>query len=129
MLSLAMANLHNPILSDITFVDCSPNRSIFVTKAGATEAEEWQEIPLRMNNRKLCLVVSRKPIPFQPDPNNSQYMLVYVTEKLDCGHELTVYPQADPLVARRRLCPGCATPAARRPVQSVAATESKKEVA
>src|SRR6266536_5582267 len=105
MLSLAMANLHNPILSDITFVDCSPNRSIFVTKAGATEAEEWQEIPLRMNNRKLCLVVSRKPIPFQPDPNNSQYMLVYVTEKLDCGHELTVYPQADPLVARRRLCP------------------------
>ncbi len=115
-------------LSDID-TEINVGRSIFVTKAGATEVEEWQEIPCRMNKRKLCLVVARKPVPFQPDPRNSQYILVYVTEQLDCGHELTVYPQTDPLVARRRLCPGCATPTARKPAQSVAATESKKAIA
>ena len=35
------------------------------------------------------------------------YVLTYYTELLSCGHTKTVYPQADPLTAKRRNCSVC----------------------
>jgi hypothetical protein len=34
-----------------------------------------------------------------------------VIERLECGHELTIYPKADPLTAKRRRCKQCEVPA------------------
>jgi hypothetical protein len=35
------------------------------------------------------------------------YLLVYVVESLSCGHKITIYPQADLLIAARRDCKDC----------------------
>lgn len=35
------------------------------------------------------------------------YTTFYIRERLDCGHELHVFPQGDPLTARARICPQC----------------------
>jgi hypothetical protein len=59
-------------------------------------------------NRSLQFVVSRRPVPVRIKGN---YLGCYVIESLECGHEITVYPQADPLIARRRNCPECMNPA------------------
>jgi len=55
----------------------------------------------------LQRVVHRKPVPFMPHEREPQYLLVYVVESLECGHTVTVYPQADPLIAQRRRCLDC----------------------
>jgi hypothetical protein len=52
----------------------------------------------------LRLVLSRHPVPFRAARN---YWLCYVVETLECGHKVTVHPQADPLTAKRRNCPDC----------------------
>ena len=63
---------------------------------------------MKMKPRIQRLVVARKLHPHQPDKKNPNYILIYVTETLDCGHELTVYPGDDePLVAKRRVCHQC----------------------
>jgi hypothetical protein len=58
-------------------------------------------------NRSIQLVLSRRPVPFRIKRN---YLGCYVVEALECGHEITVYPQADPLIAKRRNCPECIKP-------------------
>lgn len=55
----------------------------------------------------LRRVVHRKPVPFMPHVSEPKYLLVYVVETLECGHRVTVYPQADPLIAQRRSCGEC----------------------
>lgn len=55
----------------------------------------------------LKRVVHRKPVPFMPYASEPKYLLVYVIESLECGHRVTVYPQADPLIAARRRCQEC----------------------
>jgi len=55
----------------------------------------------------LQKVVHRKPVAFCPYPHVPDYLLVYVVESLSCGHKVTTYPQADPLIAVRRDCHKC----------------------
>jgi hypothetical protein len=55
----------------------------------------------------LRKVLSRKPVPFCPHPHVPDYLLVYVVESLSCGHKITIYPQADLLIAARRDCKDC----------------------
>ena len=55
---------------------------------------------------RLKKVVHRKPVPCHHE-NAPTYLLVYVVETLECGHTLTIYPQADPLIAVRRDCKPC----------------------
>jgi hypothetical protein len=55
----------------------------------------------------LQRVVHRKPVPYMPHAHVPEYLLVYVVETLECGHRVTVYPQADSLIASRRRCQEC----------------------
>ena len=79
------------------------------------------DIRLLRMARQLSSVILRTPHPYQPYPKNPQYLLCYVTETLECGHELVFYPHADPLIARRRSCLECAALPEKKPVQSVPA--------
>jgi len=56
---------------------------------------------------RLEKVIHRKPVPFRPYESAPNYLLCYVVETLACGHTLTTYPPADPLVAARRQCKEC----------------------
>jgi hypothetical protein len=55
----------------------------------------------------LYLVVTRIPVPVRPSPANPGYLLAYCSETLECGHSFAFYPDADPLIAKRRACPKC----------------------
>lgn len=55
----------------------------------------------------LRKVVHRKPVAFRPHAHVPEYLLVYCVETLECGHTLTTFPQADPLIAVRRRCGDC----------------------
>lgn len=55
----------------------------------------------------LQKVVHRKPVAFQPHAHVPDYLLCYCVETLACGHSLTTFPQADPLIAVRRSCHKC----------------------
>ncbi len=55
----------------------------------------------------LQKVVHRHPVPFQPHAHVPEYLLCYVVETLSCGHKVTTYPAADPLIAVRRDCKHC----------------------
>lgn len=57
--------------------------------------------------RALRLVTLRTPKAYRPHAHVPDYLLCYVVETLECGHTLTVYPQSDPLIARRRACSEC----------------------
>ena len=35
------------------------------------------------------------------------YSTFYILEKLECGHQVTIFPQSDPLTAKRRRCLKC----------------------
>lgn len=56
---------------------------------------------------RLVQVVHRKPVPYRPYEHVPDYLLCYVIETLACGHQLTTYPAADPLIAVRRDCKDC----------------------
>jgi hypothetical protein len=64
----------------------------------------------RVNSVQLFKVVHRKPVPFLLHPereDRANYLGVYCVETLECGHKVSTYPQADPLVAVRRECKKC----------------------
>jgi hypothetical protein len=81
----------------------------------------------------LQRVVHRKPVPYMPHAHVPEYLLCYVIETLECGHTVTVYPQADPLIAPRRRCAHCddgkviAIDAAKRPCVSVRSVNLDKK--
>ena len=52
-------------------------------------------------------VVHRKPVPFRPHEHVPDYLLVYIIETLECGHQIHTFPTADPLIAVRRNCTEC----------------------
>jgi len=89
---------------------CKLGRSVFVTKTGSCPDIDFTEVSSRLmekTSRALRLVIRRDPKAYRPYESEPSYLLCYVIEQLECGHELTVYPQADPLIAKRRLCPDC----------------------
>jgi hypothetical protein len=90
-----------------------------------SDAGNEVQVRLMPNLRLLRLVIQRKPIPFMPYPKNPQYLLAYCTELLECGHQVDFFPQADPLIARRRSCPDCAALPQKKPVQSVRSAARK----
>lgn len=59
------------------------------------------------SQRSLRLVTLRTPKAHRPHDHVPEYILIYVVETLECGHTLTVYPQSDPLIAKRRFCHEC----------------------
>ncbi len=73
----------------------------------------------------LQKVTHRKPVPFQPHAHIPEYLLAYVVETLACGHQLTIYPQADSLIAVRRDCPQCGLPVPKKKPYSVVSTRSE----
>ena len=83
---------------------------------------------------KLHRVVHRRPVAYRPHENVPEYLLAYCVETLDCGHKLSVYPAADPLIARYRKCPDCDQKVLelppKKPVQSASLGEefSRKKV-
>lgn len=85
--------------------------SIFVTKSDGSPTEQWTEVEFRPSMaRALRVVVARKVRPIWPyKETHPEYVLVAVTEELDCGHELDVYPKIDPLIAKRRNCEKCSS--------------------
>jgi hypothetical protein len=98
---------------------------------------DWTEVCTRLmpTSNVLSAVVLRQPKAHIPHAHVPEYILIHVIEHLECGHKLTVYPQADPLIARRRLCPECsghvgALPLVpKKPVQSVRFPAPRKEAA
>ncbi|HXM64456.1 MAG TPA: hypothetical protein VN950_26585 [Terriglobales bacterium] len=69
---------------------------------GASPEANW--MPAKAVLRK---VVHRKPVPFMPYAHVPDYLLVHVTETLECGHTLEIFPGVDPLIAQRRRCQEC----------------------
>ena len=85
-------------------------RSIFVTNTNIdNEAKRSEVVSCLMSGSQRCLrlVTLRTPKAHRPHDHVPEYLLCYVVETLECGHTLTVYPQADPLIARRRVCHEC----------------------
>lgn len=84
--------------------------SVFVTKGVSAHDIDWQEVSSRLmekTSRALRLVVRRVPKAYRPHEHVPEYLLCYVIEQLECGHEMTVYPEADLLIAKRRVCHQC----------------------
>lgn len=88
-------------------------RSGFVTKTNLDKEIDWTEVASRLTmsgSRALRLVVRRKPVGFQPHPDQAPNMIsIYVVETLECGHEQTYHfiEEVEMLVARRRVCREC----------------------
>lgn len=85
-------------------------RSVFVTKTASCPDIDFAEVSSRLmsgSQRALRLVTLRTPKAYRPHDHVPEYLLVYVVETLECGHTLTVYPQGDPLIAKRRICRAC----------------------
>jgi hypothetical protein len=72
----------------------------------------------------LRKIVRRQPVAFQPHAHVPDYLLCFVNEHLECGHKVVAYPQADPLIAKRRDCRKCDGVLARRPQAVGSAGES-----
>jgi hypothetical protein len=92
-LTLVFSSLLAVILSPAVLVQGASPRSVFLS---------WKAV--------LRKVVHRKPIPFLQHPEHEfakDFLGVYVVETLECNHQLTTFPQADPLVAVRRRCNEC----------------------
>jgi len=80
----------------------------------------------------LSRVVHRKPEPFMPFAQLPEYLLCFVTETLECGHELTIFPQCDPLIAHYRRCHACepnviSIAGMKKPVRAVGIAELEKK--
>ncbi len=73
----------------------------------------------------LQKVVNREPVPFRPHKAVPDYLLCYVVETLACGHQLTIYPQTDSLIAVRRDCPQCGCLVPKKRPYSVVSTRSE----
>ncbi len=106
-------------------------RSDSVTKPENAEPIDVAEITSRLmsgSDRPLRLVTLRTPKAYRPHAHVPDYLLCYVVETLECGHTLTVYPQADPLIARRRACSECepASLPQKKPSASVPDVRRKK---
>lgn len=54
-------------------------------------------------------VVHRRPVPYQPHAHVPKYLLCYIVETLECGHQRYAYPPADPLIAKYRKCHKCSS--------------------
>jgi hypothetical protein len=66
------------------------------------QSQDWGRPPLRLQK-----VVHRKPVPFRPHESEPDYLICFVIETLECGHQIHTFPQSDPLVAVRRHCNQC----------------------
>ena len=55
-------------------------------------------------SRTLRRVIARTPKPVYLEQHYSTF---YVVEELECGHQLVIHPQSDPLIATRRACLNC----------------------
>jgi hypothetical protein len=72
-------------------------------------------------------VIRRKAVPFQPSPKNSEHILYFVKEELECGHTVEVYPDGvETFTARKRNCHECSSwfgglklPAGKKPNASI----------
>jgi len=65
-----------------------------------------------------------------PNAELPEYLLCFVTETLACGHQLTIFPDPDPLVARFRRCHECdVIKAPKKPVQSVRIADVERKQA
>lgn len=88
-------------------------RSDFVTKTISAHDIDFSEVASRLTmsgSRSLRLVVRRKPVGFQPHPEQAPNMIsIYVVETLECGHEQTYHfvEEVEMLTARRRVCREC----------------------
>ena len=80
-------------------------------------------MPAKSSLRK---VVYRRPEPFMPYPNEPQYLVCFITETLECGHTLDVFPQSDPLIAVRRRCQECQDVVPKKLPQSVRFVDVRK---
>ena len=87
----------------------------------ATPAEPTKLHFRAMAERILRVVRSRRPKAFQVNPQDPNYLLAYVTEKLECGHEQDVQfiENVEPLIAKHRSCQECAALNKKKPSQSV----------
>ena len=102
--------------------------SVIGTKVSKPDTIDWNEVRSRLmekTSRALRLVVRRIPKAYRPHEHVSDYLLCYVIEELECGHEMTVYPQADPLIAKRRLCHKCHDAASSLPPKKPSAGVAK----
>lgn len=76
-------------------------------------------------SQMLQKVTHRNPVPFQPHKHVPEYLLCYVIETLACGHQVTIYPQADSLVAVRRDCQQCGGTVPKKKPYSVVSVRSE----
>ena len=106
----------------LTLTDRSGN----VTKSIVVSAAEPDSAKFRAMTRALRLVTLRVPKAHMPYAHVPDYLLAYVTETLECGHQLDFFPTSDPLIARRRNCPECAALSQKKPVQSVTQLREKR---
>ena len=108
--------------------------SEIVTSAELLPEINWLDVASRLcPMRELRLVKSRKPKAFRPRPEQDpDYILAFVVETLECGHKLefNFLEEAEPLTAKRRVCPQCSTTSLpKKPSQSVGSGESTNHIA
>jgi len=103
-LSIAAALLICFLLTLVCPLSLHASNPAFAVGVRSASPEASFEMPAKA---ALKRVVHRKPVPYMPHASEPKYLLVYVTELLECGHRVTVYPQADALIAVRRRCPEC----------------------
>jgi hypothetical protein len=103
-LSIAAAVLAVFSLTLVCPVPLHASNPAFVVGVRGASPEASFEMPAKTTLRR---VVHRKPVPYMPHAHVPKYLLVYVVETLECGHRVTVYPQADALIAVRRRCQDC----------------------
>jgi hypothetical protein len=111
---------------------CSEN----VTSEAVLTKLAWFDVASRISvMRELRQVKSRQPKAFRPNPESApEYILTFVVETLECGHKLefTFLDEAEPLTAKRRVCPQCSTGSSslpsipKKPVQSVGGDTADK---
>lgn len=91
------------------------------TNSKKSAQPDWTEVSTRLmpTSNVLSAVVLRQPKAHIPHAHVPDYILIHVVEHLECGHQLTVYPQADPLIARRRVCHECSGHVGALPLGSV----------
>lgn len=100
----------NPVESRVLAVEEryeNGTRSILVSQ-GAAPKVSFRD----MSERILRYVTARQPKAFQPHPEEQpSYLIAYVEETLECGHKLKFHflSEAEPLIAKRRVCCECAS--------------------
>jgi hypothetical protein len=103
-LSIAAALLIFFTLAFLTPAPLEAYNARFIAGVQGASPAEVNQMPAKAILKR---VVHRKPVPYMPHATEPQYLLCYVVETLECGHSVTVYPQADPLIAPRRRCQEC----------------------